>query len=638
MELLEILIIVSAFIVLYDLYNLRTKKPTTILNDRLPVLALGAGLVIISYLYFAYAFLTSNYKISEVFYYTSSSLGWSEKLYASWASNGGSWLFFAFVFAVGYLIIRLLLSEDKKQYSVYQFFDVVLVFMIIILIIQNPVESMLFTPTEGMGLNPLLKTPWMLIHPPVVFIGYALAIYALGFTFSQADSKPRLTRAMAALAWLFLTLGIALGALWAYEVLGWGGYWAWDPVETSSLVPWLTLTAYFHLLSQMTSAKSTSKDFMLLVTGALIIFASAVTRGGLAVSVHAFGTSPIGYVLLLLMGITIVYYLVNKSKKGWSYFEFEIKTDNVYNVALSMSFISIVMIAVISLWGIIFPIINSGLTGGDVSLDAAFFNKWAYPFVLLFLAGLIGCHFYEVLDMKKYSATLFGAVLLGFAGVVLEFPTSNMLANLGLPITAIAGIAVLYNLVNSLMKKRSAQLNRSFLHLGIVIVLLGILLSSTNEANYGELVGNTNGSLDLGEMELSFGEFTVIEPTGEIVADTSTFELAPEYTGLILPVTVTKDGSDYTKDVYILLYSAHGMVSRPTIIRAPGYDVYLVLHPSTTVYRALAHQLEGIDYIPNEFVISVIYFPLMNLIWLGTLIMCIGIFYPITKMRKPSNE
>ncbi|RLI01204.1 hypothetical protein DRO31_07035, partial [Candidatus Bathyarchaeota archaeon] len=214
MELLEILIIVSAFIVLYDLYNLRSKKPTTILNDRLPVLALGAGLVIISYLYFAYAFLTSNYKISEVFYYTSSSLGWSEKLYASWASNGGSWLFFAFVFAVGYLILRLLLSEDKKQYSVYQFFDVVLVFMIIILIIQNPVESMLFTPTEGMGLNPLLKTPWMLIHPPVVFIGYALAIYALGFTFSQADSKPRLTRAMAALAWLFLTLGIALGALW----------------------------------------------------------------------------------------------------------------------------------------------------------------------------------------------------------------------------------------------------------------------------------------------------------------------------------------------------------------------------------------------------------------------------------------
>ncbi|MCW4012148.1 MAG: cytochrome c biogenesis protein CcsA, partial [Candidatus Bathyarchaeota archaeon] len=560
------------------------------------------------------------------------------KLYASWASNGGSWLFFAFVFGAGYLIIRMLLGENKEQHSVYQFFDVVFLFMILILIIQNPVESMLFTPTEGMGLNPLLKTPWMLIHPPVVFIGYALALYAFGFTFSQADSKPRLTRAMAALAWLFLTFGIALGALWAYEVLGWGGYWAWDPVETSSLVPWLTLTAYFHLVSQMTSAKSTSKDFMLLVTGALIIFASAVTRGGLAVSVHAFGASPIGYVLLLLMGITIVYYLVNKSKKGWSYFEFEINTDTVYNTALSMSFISIIMIAVISLWGIIFPIINSGLTGGDVSLDAAFFNKWAYPFVLLFLAGLIGCHFSEVLDMKKYSATLFGAVLLGFGGVIMEFPTSNMLVNLGLPITTIAGVAVLYNLINSLMKKRSAQVHRSFLHLGIVIVMLGILLSSTNEVNYGELVANPGDTLDLGEVELSFGEFTGIEPTGEVIMDTTTFEMAPEYAGLVIPVTVTKGDSVITKDVSIMIYSAHGVLSRPTIIRAPGYDVYLVLHPSTIVYRALSHQLSGAEYLPEEFVISVIYFPLMNLIWLGTLIMCIGIFYPITKMRKPSVE
>lgn len=638
MELVEILIIVSAFIVLYDLYNLRSKKPTTIMDDRIPVLALGAGLTILSYLYFVYAFLTSNYQIKQVFQYSSSSLGWSEKLYASWASNGGSWLFFAFVFALGYLIIRLMWGEEKEQFGVYQFFDVILLFMIVILIIQNPVESLPYTPTEGMGLNPLLRTPWMLIHPPVVFIGYALSLYALGFTFSQSDSKPRLTRAMAALAWLFLTFGIALGGLWAYEVLGWGGYWAWDPVETSSLVPWLTLTAYFHLVSQLTNPKSTSKDFMLMITGALIIFASAVTRGGLAVSVHAFGRSPIGYVLLILMGITIVYYLANKSKKGWSYFEFEIKTDNVYNSALSMSFIAIAMIAVISLWGIIFPIINSGLTGGDVSIDATFFNKWTYPFVLLFLAGLVGCHLYEVLDMKKYSAALFGAVLLGFGGVVFGFPTRNMMANLGLPLTVIAGAATVYSFVISITKKRTTQISRSLLHMGIVIVVLGILLSSTNEANYGELVGNPGGSLDLGDMELSFGEFSVIEPTGEVVVDLDTFEMMPEYTGLKIPVTVTRGSSSTTENVEILLYSAHGIVSRPTVVKTTGYDVYLVLHQSTSVYRALSHQLQGIPFTPDEFVLSVIYFPLMNLIWLGTLIMCIGVLYPITKMRKPSTE
>ena len=636
MELVEILIIASAIIILYDIYNIRANKETRLFDNRLPVIAVGTGLIILSYLYFAYSFITSNYRIMEVFQYSSSSLGWSERLYASWASNGGSWLFFAFVFAAGYLIIRLLCGESKEYSKVYQFFNIVLLFMVLVVILQNPLATLSYTPSEGMGLNPLLKTPWMLIHPPIVFIGYTLALYSLGLTFSLAESKPRLTRGMAALAWLFLTLGIAIGGLWAYEVLGWGGYWAWDPVETSSLIPWLTLTAYFHLVSQLTGQKSTSKDFMLMVTGALIIFASAVTRGGLAVSVHAFGKSPIGYVLLTLMGITIVYYLANKSKKGWSYFEFEIKTDNVYNASLSMSFLSIVMISVISLWGIIFPIINSGITGGDVSIDAAFFNKWTYPFVLVFLASLIGCNLYEKLDMKKYSATLLGSLVLGFVGIVLGFPTNNMLVNLGFPLTVIAGVAVLYNLTTSVMKKRTTQISRSILHLGIVIVMLGILMSATNEINYGEIIGTPGESMDLGDMQLDFGEFTVIEPTGIVATDAFSSELIPEYTGLMISVTVTRDGASYSDDVYIMLYSVHGIVSRPTVVRAPGFDVYVVLHQSTSVYRALSHQLQGIPFTPTEFVVSVIYFPLMNLIWLGTLIMSIGILYPIIKMRKSS--
>lgn len=637
MELLEISIIASAFIILYDIYIIRSKKETTILNDRVPVIAVGAGLIIISYLYFAYAFITSNYRIREVFQYSSSALGWSERLYASWASNAGSWLFFSFVFAVGYLVIRLFFGEDDDYMGVYQFLDVTLLFMVVVLILQNPLASLSYTPLEGMGLNPLLKTPWMLIHPPIVFIGYTLAVYGLSFTFIQTDSKMRLTRGMAALAWLFLTLGIAIGGLWAYEVLGWGGYWAWDPVETSSLIPWLTITAYFHLVPQLTSQKSSSKDFMLMLTGALIIFASAVTRGGLAVSVHAFGRSPIGYVLLLLMGVIIVYFLASKSKKGWSYFEFELKTDSVYNSALSISFISIVMIAVVSLWGIVFPIINSGLTGGDVSIEAAFFNKWNYPFVLLFMAGLIGCHLYERLEIREYAATIFGALVLGFAGVVIQFPSSNTLGNLGFPLSVIAGLAILYNLVTSIMKKRTTQISRSLMHLGIIIVVLGILLSSTNEINYGELIGTTGSTMDLGDMQLEFGEFTSIEPTGVVISNALTQEMIPEFTGLSIPVTVRRDGSSLTKDVYIMLYSVHGIVSRPTVVRAPGYDVYIVLHQSQSVYRALTHQLQGIPFTPTEFVVSIIYFPLMNLIWLGTLIMCIGVLYPITKIRKQKS-
>jgi cytochrome c biogenesis factor len=442
---------------------------------------------------------------------------------------------------------------------------------------------------------------------------------------------------MAAIAWLFLTLGIAIGGLWAYEVLGWGGYWAWDPVETSSLVPWLTLTAYFHLVARLTTKKSTSQDFMLMVTGALIIFATAVTRGGLAQSVHAFGSNPIGYLLLVMMGIIIVYYLSNKSKKGFSYFEFELKTDTVYDMAISLSFLSIVMIAVISLWGIVFPIINSGMTGGEVSIDAAFFNKWTYPFVLLFLVGMIGCNLYEVLDIKKYSATVFGAVLLGIMGVIIKFPTGNMLANLGLPLTFIAGVATLYHLFTSIQKKRKLQISRSFLHFGVVVIMLGILFSATNEVNYGELVGTPGESMNLGELKLDFGEFEIIEASGLIQSSPSSTELVPEFTGLSIPVTVRKGGISISADAKILLYSAHGIVSRPVVLRSLGWDVYIVLHQSQNVYRSLAHGLEGISFTPSDFVVSIIYFPLMNLIWIGTLLICIGVIYPITFMRKPSK-
>jgi cytochrome c biogenesis factor len=231
----------------------------------------------------------------------------------------------------------------------------------------------------------------------------------------------------------------------------------------------------------------------------------------------------------------MVYYLANKSKKGFSYFEFEVKTDNVYNASLSMSFLSIVMIAVISLWGIVYPIIYSGLVGGDVSIDAAFFNKWTYPFVLVFLASIVGCHLFDKLDMRRYTAILFGSIIIGVLSTVARFPTGNMLANFGLPLTLVSLIAVLYNLVNRLLKKRSLQVSRGFLHLGVVLIVIGVLLSSTNEINYGELIVQTDSSLDLGNFELEFGDFTPIDPTGLVAADGLSSEFIPEFTGLMIP-------------------------------------------------------------------------------------------------------
>jgi cytochrome c biogenesis factor len=232
---------------------------------------------------------------------------------------------------------------------------------------------------------------------------------------------------------------------------------------------------------------------------------------------------------------------------------------------------------------------------------------------------------------------LFAAMILGFGGIIMEFPTRNMMANLGLPLTFIAVLSTLYNLVSSIQKSRKLQISRSILHFGIVVIMLGILLSSTNEINYGELVTLPETTLELGEFDLEFGAFELIETTALVVSSPSSSDVVPEFVGFSIPVTVNRGRSSISADAKILLYSAHGIVSRPTVIRAPGYDVYVVLHQSQNMYRALAHSLDGIPFTPGEFVVSVIYFPLMNLIWVGCLLMSIGALYPITFLKAPKK-
>ncbi len=632
MDFTDALFLASALAVILDIYKIRGNKETWLIHPRLPAAIVSCILVSLSYLYLAWAFVSNDFVVEEVFLYSSSGLGWAERLYASWSSSGGSWLFLSFLFAVGYAIIRKSLGEDRDSHKIYQFLDVVFLFIILVVLIQNPLKTLALAPIEGRGLNPLLKTPWMLIHPPIVFIGYVLALFSLSFTFWSAESSPRLTRMLASVSWLFLTMGIVIGGLWAYEVLGWGGFWAWDPVETSSLVPWLTLTAYFHLVPRLTGKKSMSRETMLMVTSALIVLASAITRGGLAVSVHAFGSSPIGLVLLALMIVVVAYFVVGKRRRGYTLFEFDANMETVYDASMSISFISIIMIAVVSLWGILFPILNSGLTGSEVAMDAAFFNKWTYPFALLFVSSLIGCHLHERLTLKTYTGILGAALALGLASALMRYPTGNMLANLGIPITFFALVAVVYNLVNGLSRRPSAVLvGRGLIHLGVVLIMTSILLGQTNVTEYGELVASPGTTVDLGDIELEFGQFTVINPFGEVLVQSNPQQVGAEAAGLSIPVTVRRGSSRSTETVYIMLYTLHGVVSRPTVVRTVGYDVYLVLHQSQTVYRSLSHILMGIPFAPSEFVMSVSMFPLMNLLWLGALLMCIGVIIPITK-------
>ena len=179
----------------------------------------------------------------------------------------------------------------------------------------DPMEASISAVREGVGLSPLLQHPAMLIHPPVVFLGYALwtvpfAVAAVALVSGQLDTNwIRQARPWALLAWMVLGVGILLGADWAYEELGWGGYWGWDPVENGSLIPWLTGTALIHAMLAWQHARVLKKTAICLAiaTFALCNFATFLTRSGVFSSVHAFSASPIGWLFLVLMiGLTIV--------------------------------------------------------------------------------------------------------------------------------------------------------------------------------------------------------------------------------------------------------------------------------------------------------------------------------------------
>ena len=640
MEIAEILLFGAAVFIFGDLVQLVNSKKGSTQKMAIPMAPIACLLIIGSYLLLAQAFIVNNFRFQEVYSYSSSGLPVLGRLYASWASSAGSWLFLAATFALGYLVIRFFLRDREHSFRAFQALDMMLLFIILIVFLKSPFLTFPGARVDGRGLNPLLKTPWMLIHPPVVFIGYVLVFYSFAFAIDTFKDENRtasiLVRFFAQSSWLFLTLGIALGGLWAYEVLGWGGYWAWDPVETASLVPWITLTAYFHLTSSISGRESSSREVMILVSSALVVFATAITRGGLAVSVHAFGASSIGFVLLSLIALMGGYFLYYQRKGGKPLFDLNLDTDSVHSTAMSMSFISLILIALVCLWGMIFPMIGGLMGGGDVSVDAAFFNKWCYPFVLLFVASLIGCHLSSKLNMKTYAWLLGGLLVLGVTCGYLGFPTTNMLANLGIPFTLFALGAVVYSTMErSFGGSRSGILiNRNLIHLGVVFVVLGILLSSPAVTDYGELVASPGSTLDLGDISLEFGELTIREPYGNVHTSSAEACCSPEFAGLNVPVTLNDGGSRTTGELDILLYTIHGVVSRPLILRTLDTDVYVVLHQTEDVYFSLVHVMLGMPMPPTSFVVNVKTFPLMNIIWLGVALMSIGIIFPLYKIRR----
>ncbi len=345
-----------------------------------------------------FALLTRDFSNTYVASYVSRSTPWIYSLTALWAGMEGSLLLWTFL--TGAFGAAAALSQKGRRPELVSIACVstalICTFFISVLVFAaQPFETIFPAPADGQGLNPLLQSPFMAIHPLLLYLG--LTGFAVPFSFAIAALiSGRLdtgwltsTRRWTVLSWSFLSIGILLGAAWAYMELGWGGYWAWDPVENASLLPWLTATAFLHsvLVQERRGMLKIWNVALIFGTYNLAIFGTFLTRSGLLSSVHTFSESPVGKSLLPLLGILLV---GSFGVMAWRLDK--LKSRNQLESLLSretmflFNNVFFVAIAFTVLWGTVYPVFVEAFTGEQVSVGPPFFNSVVVPLGLALLA------------------------------------------------------------------------------------------------------------------------------------------------------------------------------------------------------------------------------------------------------------
>ena len=344
------------------------------------------------------ALLTHDFSLKFVASFTSANLPTVYTLTAFWAGQSGSLLFWCLILA-GYSGLALWANRRSNRALmpyVSGTLAVVLAFFLATMCFgANPYERLDWVPADGRGMNPQLQNPGMAAHPPMLYLGYVATAVPFAFAIGALVTRQLDTEWLGAVrrwslvSWFFLTIGITLGMWWAYVELGWGGYWAWDPVENASLLPWLTGTAFLHSIMVQEKRGMLRKWNVTLVvsTFLLAILGTFITRSGIIESVHSFAQSPVGnwFAGFLVVSIAATAYLVATRLK-----DLEARAGLESMVSREAAFLynnlALVGIAFSVLWGTLFPMISEAVRGSKITVGPPFFNAVNVPLMLLLLA------------------------------------------------------------------------------------------------------------------------------------------------------------------------------------------------------------------------------------------------------------
>jgi cytochrome c-type biogenesis protein CcmF len=416
---LVVTFLVAFYSVIAAIYG-ANKKSASLVESARRAMLLTFPLISIAAASLIYLLVNNHFEVAFVYEVTSRSMPTYLKVTAWWGGQAGSLLFWSFLlsaFASAVTIRKWDRDIEFLPWVIVVCSITLMFFLGLVVFYENPftrfwlvggnvephmfapLNATLFTADDGQGLNPLLRHPGMIIHPPMLYLGfvsfvipYAFAMAAL-ITGRTDDRWIRLTRRWSLWAWLFLSCGLVLGSRWAYDVLGWGGFWGWDPVEIAAFMPWLTGTAFLHsvMIQEKRGLLKHWNMILVILTYALVIFGTFLTRSGVLSSVHAFANSPIGPLFMAFVGTTFV---VSIGLVIWRWpnlqSETEMKSMLSREALFLLNNLLFMSILVVCFWGVIFPLISELFTGQKVTVGPPFYERATGPLFasLLFLMGV----------------------------------------------------------------------------------------------------------------------------------------------------------------------------------------------------------------------------------------------------------
>jgi cytochrome c-type biogenesis protein CcmF len=586
----------------------------------------GAMLVMV------YALLTDNFSFAAVAGYSNSTLSWPYKVGGLWASEAGSLLLFAWILSMYSAYVTWLNRRRHRELMpivVAVLMTVTGFFAIMLSFATSPFNTLAQRPSEGGGLNPLLQNPYMLIHPPILYLGYVgLAIpfaFAIGALWTRRLDTEWITsiRRWTVISWILLAVGILLGARWAYGELGWGGYWAWDPVENAALMPWLMATAFLHsIMVQERRGMLRVWNMVLIITAyALSLFGTFLTRSGIVSSIHAFGASTLGpYFLTFILVLTVASLLLLISRLPDLRSRHSLESFVSREAVFLYNNLLLVGLTFAVFWGTVFPVITQVVKGQSITVGTGYYNQVALPIgiALLILTGigpmipwrkaswrqllrrfmvpLIGTAiaavplliFTDVGTSIWASVTLFACVFV-IVCILGEFWRGSQVRH------ALGGVSW-FGSVYELVARNRRRYGGYIVHLGIVVLIVGLTGSQAFATQHDIALRRGQSATVRGYTFTNYGEFQDATPN-------------VQETGVRL---VERQGGSYlgTMTPTIGFYPASQQrLTEVALDSTPVRDVYVVL---------VSVDASGLARL------SVFINPLVIWVWIGGLIMLIG--------------